>query len=150
MSHISHLEKTIKTLVSSKNPIIYPKIFEYYSAIKLTNMLKTPFFVYQDFPSCKKIKNNFPVRDKGIDLINTSLNIIGQCKYYSSKTTITYGKLSTFLASDKLVGKNLKYYLLRTDDCKIDSFVKNMIDREEIYDVKIYKQEFLEYLKIII
>jgi len=124
-------------------------IFEYYSAIELTKRLGRPFFVYEDFSPSIKASNGFPVQDKGIDLIDTSLSIVGQCKYYSNKSTITYGKLSTFLASDKLVGKKLEYYLIRTDECKLDSLVQKMIDRGEMYDIKIYKEEFIENLKTI-
>lgn len=149
ISHISHLRTSIKTLMDCNNPRLYPTIFEYYSAIEMTNRIGKPFFIYNNFSSIIKGSNNFPVQDKGIDLIEPSLSIVGQCKYYSNKSTITYGKLSTFLASDKLVGKKLEYYLIRTDECKLDSLVKKMIDRGEMYDIKIYKEEFIENLKTI-
>ncbi len=150
LHNISRIEKSIKSLASCQNPRLYPIIFEYYSAIHMTEKLGKPFFVYEDILAHKKQENNFPVQDKGIDIIDESLKTVGQCKYYSNNSVITYSKLSTFLASDKLVGKPLDYYLIRTEDCKIDTLVRNMINRGDLYDVPINREDFLKYLKMII
>ena len=109
-------------------------------------MLNRPFFMYKDFCKEKKLKNGFPITDKGVDLIDESSNIIGQCKYYSKNTSITYSKLSTFLATEKITGKKLDFYLIRTDDCKIDGLVKKMMDRKILNDVCISRDEFLFYI----
>jgi hypothetical protein len=126
-----------------------PYIFEYYSAIHMTNLFKKPFYVYKDFPKEKKIYENFPIRDKGIDIIDESCNIIGQSKYYSSENYITYGKLSTFLASEKLVGKNLSFYLIRTEHSLLDKDIKFMINNKIIKDIPINNDYFLEQVQII-
>lgn len=126
---------------------IYPYIFEYYSAIYMTKLLKKPFFVYKDFSKESKIYQNFPVRDKGIDIIDDSLDIIGQAKYYSSETYITYGKLATFLATEKLVRKNLSFYLIRTDHCKLDKNIKSMVNNNIIHDIPLNNKVFLNEIE---
>jgi len=126
-----------------------PYIFEYYSAIHMTKLFNKPFYVYKDFPRQSKMYQNFPVIDKGIDVIDDCLEIIGQSKYYSENNCITYGKLATFLASEKLVRKRLTFYLLRSDHCKLDSDITSMIKNEIIYDIPINRFVFLKDIEII-
>jgi hypothetical protein len=166
LNHIQFLEKKIYNIYSkSPKHIIYttykyktdknivykdiPYIFEYYSAIHMTKLFNKPFFVYKDFSKQLKINQNFPVQDHGIDLIDESLNNIGQVKYYSSKNCITYGKLSTFLASEKLTRKPLSFYLVRTDHCLLDNNIKSMINNNIIHDIPINIDLFNQEIKII-
>ena len=127
------------------HPHFFPYLFEYYSAMILSKKLNKNFFVYNDIKDIKGSPYTFPKRDKGIDLIDQSLNIIGQCKYYSNNKYITYGNLSTFLASDKLIGKKFDFYLIRTEDSKIDNTVKKIIDRGDMTDICLSKKEFINY-----
>jgi hypothetical protein len=156
LDHINLLEKNIYNIYKTKcktydeNKRYIPYIFEYYSAIHMTKLLEAPFYLYKDFSKQSKIYQNFPVQDKGIDIINDSLDIVGQAKYYSSKTHITYGKLSTFLATEKLVRKKLSFYLIRTDHSRLDNNIKSMINNKIIYDVPINNKDFLKDIEIII
>lgn len=153
-SHIFYIQDMIKNYIKNNNPShqhFLPYLFEYYSAIHLSKKLNKKFFIYNDINDIKMknmdIPYNFPKRDNGIDLIDNSLNIIGQCKYYSNNKYITYGNLSTFLATDKLIGKKFEFYLIRTEDSKIDSMVENIIDRGDMKDICLSKTDFLNYIK---
>ena len=115
----------------------------------MTKILHKPFYVYKDFSKQAKIYQNFPVMDKGIDLVDDSLDIVGQVKYYSEDNPITYGKLATFLASEKLVRKRLTFYLIRSEHCKLDRNIKSMVDNQVIYDIPINRFVFLEDIEII-
>ena len=115
----------------------------------MTKLFQKQFYVYKDFSKQSKLYQNFPVQDKGIDIIDDSLDIIGQSKYYSSKTYITYGKLATFLATEKLVRKNLSFYLIRTDHCLLDKNIKSMVNNKIIYDIPINNNVFLKEIEII-
>lgn len=147
-NHISFLNSkmTFFKYNSKHNNLFLPTLFEYYSSIHLTKILNHPFFVYKDLSNEIKLTNGFTIRDKGIDIIDQSTNFIGQCKYYSKENSITYSKISTFLASEKIVGKKLDFYLIRTNDCKIDTLVKKMIDRNDLKDISICREDFLHFI----
>ena len=155
LNHIQFLEKNIYNIYTTykykTDKLTFykdiPYIFEYYSAIHMTKLFKKPFFVYKDFPKNLKIKQNFPIEDNGIDLIEESMNIVGQVKYYSPKNYITYRKLATFLASEKLIGKPLSFYLIRTEHCLLDNNIKSMINNNIIIDIPINNDTFLEEIK---
>jgi hypothetical protein len=147
IKHIEFLDQKIKLLIhkgSIDNNI--PTIFEYYSAIKLTKRFNREFYVYNDIFKFRNKDFNFPQKDHGIDVIDLSLKSVVQCKYYSSNSYITYKKLSTFLASEKLVGKKLDFFLARTEQSKLDCLVKKMIDRNDIVDIPVNNNEFLDYI----
>jgi hypothetical protein len=128
-----------------------PIVFEYYSAIHLTNIYKRPFWVWKDVCPLKKKYSNFPVRDKGIDISDETFTFLGQSKYYSEKTQITYGKLSTFLATKVLVGKNdITFNLIRTSHSKIEPTLIPMIKRKDLIDIPLDNQKFLCDIKDII
>lgn len=147
--HIKHLENKIANLLNKTNNLTIPTCFEYYSAISLTKKYKTPFNVWKDVLSEEKRKRNFPIRDKGIDIVNENFSIIAQSKYYT-KSTITYGKLSTFLATDKIVDQNyFQMILVRLSSSKIDSHVKHMILKEILIDFQIKEEEFIDYINYI-
>ena len=124
-----------------------PIMFEYYCAMVMSKIYKTPFYVWKNLsPSHTKkaIENGFPLREKGIDLFNDSFSHIGQSKFYGKNTTITYGKLSTFLASDKLVGKPLRMTLLRTDHSRLSNDIVKMVECGVIDDVRVCTDDFLD------
>lgn len=77
-------------------PCLYTR-FEYYSAIHLTKLHNICFYAYKDIPLSHKRSAGFPLTDKGVDLIDETFNHIAQVKYYSPRSKIHYGKLSTFL-----------------------------------------------------
>ena len=148
-SHISNIKYMIKNYMKKHNPYspnFLPCLFEYYFAIHLSKILNKDFYIYNDLTITCPIYD-FPKRDNGIDLIDTSLSVIGQCKYYSNNNYITYGNLSTFLASDKLIGKKFEFYLIRTDESKIDNMVQKIIDRKDMVDICLSKKEFLRYIR---
>ena len=146
-NHISFLEKNIKQLLfHTHNNLTFPTIFEYYSAIHLTKIHQKPFYVWKDLSRTQKKNANFPNTDKGVDIADESFTILGQSKYYSENNSITYGKLSTFLSTDKLVGRNdLQFILLRTDHSRIDKFIKPMIDRKILIDIPLKNIDFLSF-----
>jgi hypothetical protein len=88
-NHISYLEQNIKQLlVHLPNNLTWPTIFEYYSAIHLSNKYQKPFYVWKDLSPTQKKNANFPNTDKGVDITEPSFTILGQSKYYSENNTI--------------------------------------------------------------
>ena len=125
-----------------------PTLFEYYSAIHMSKLHQTPFFVYSDIPLSHKRGAGFPLTDKGIDLINDRFTHIAQVKYYGPKGRITYGGLSTFLATPVLTGKRtLRLTLLRTDHCKVNEDIKGIIKRGDLTDISMQERAFLDYIR---
>jgi hypothetical protein len=150
MNHINFLDKNIynllKKLDSQSNNIIWPTIFEYYSAVQLSITHKKPFWVWKDIPKEEKLKAKLPVLDKGIDISDETFTNLGQCKYYSNGNYITYNKISSFLATRVLVGRqDINFNLIRTNDCKIDKSLQSIIFRKDLKDIKIDNQDFLLY-----
>jgi hypothetical protein len=153
VNHIRFLESKIYQLIykNPKNNLTLPTCFEYYSAIFLTNLYNTPFNVWKDIDTNNKKMRGFPTRDLGIDLSNHTFSIVGQSKYYT-KSTITYGKLSTFLAIEKLAYSNCSNekftsVLIRNKDSKIDSNVKKMIQNNIIIDIEINDKDFFNKIE---
>lgn len=148
-NHIKNLERNLSKLynIKTKNNLIIPTCFEYYSAIMLTKTYDTPFNVWKDVSNQQKKEYNFPIRDKGIDLVNEKFSIIGQSKYYK-KSSLTYEKLSTFLAIDKIVDKkDFQMVLVRLSDSKIDKHIKEMISKGILIDFQIDEKDFLNKCK---
>jgi hypothetical protein len=141
----SHLQFLIKqmTLITHR-----PTLFEYYSAIHMSKLYQTPFFVYADIPVSHKRSAGFPLTDKGIDLINDRFTHIAQVKYYGPKGRITYGGLSTFLATPVLTGQRfLRLTLLRTDHCKVNENIKGIIQRGDLTDIALKEKDFLDCIR---
>jgi hypothetical protein len=142
LSHLRFLEQRMKTIQH------LPTVFEYYSAIHLTKEYQTPFYVYQDIPDNHKRYAGFPLRDKGIDLVNDTFQHVAQVKYYGKKSILHYGNLSTFLATPLLVGKpNLRMILIRTNVSRLSEDIQNMVRRGDIKDITLCPQTFLQSLE---
>jgi superfamily II DNA or RNA helicase len=146
-NHISYLEQCLQNLFyHPPNNLTWPTIFEYFSAIHLSQTYNKPFFVWKDLSPTQKKNANFPNTDKGVDISEESFTILGQSKYYSESNTITYGKLATFLATKTLVGRNdLQLILLRTHHSSISSDIKMIIQRKDLTDIPINNSHFLSY-----
>jgi hypothetical protein len=141
-SHLQFLTKQM-TLVTHRHTL-----FEYYSAIHMSKLHQTPFFVYADIPVSHKKLAGFPLTDKGIDLINDRFTHIAQVKYYGPKGRITYGGLSTFLATPVLTGQRfLRMTLLRTDHCRVHDEVKGIIQRGDLCDIALKESVFLDCIR---
>jgi hypothetical protein len=112
----------------------------------------TPFYVWKNLsPSHLKKAwlEGFPLQEKGIDLFNDSFCHVGQAKFYGKNTTVTYGKLATFLSYEKLVGKSLRMTLLRTDHSRLSSDIVKMVERGLIDDVRVCTCDFLDRCKVL-
>jgi len=140
-----HLEFLRAQMMLSRH---MPTIFEYYSAIHLSQTHHTRFYTYRDLPHSHKKDAGFPLSDQGIDLVDETFHHIVQVKYYKPKTKITYGDLSTFLATPLLVGrKQLRLTLVRTQHCILHSDIQTIIRRGNMTDVALCSKEFLRSLK---
>jgi hypothetical protein len=141
-SHIRFLHYQMKSIVH------IPTLFEYYAAIQLTKDLQTQFYAYRDIPDSHKTKAGFPIQDKGIDVIDATLQHIVQVKFYKKGGEIHYGKLSTFLATPILVGKkHLQLTLVRTNHSHLHPEIQRIIQRGDMKDVTLCSNRFLESLK---
>lgn len=133
------------------HPHRLPVLFEYYCAMVMSTIYKDPFYVWKNLsPSQEKkaLLVGFPLQEKGIDLFNDSFCHVGQAKFYG-KNTITYGKLATFLAYEKLVGKPLRMTLLRTDHSRLSNDIVKMVERGLVDDVCVCTHEFLDRCKVL-
>ena len=149
ISHLNYLHEKIFELKQLEiNNLSEPTLFEYYSAVFLTNHYNQPFYLWKDLSPLQKQNFNLPCRDKGVDISNCSFTILGQSKYYSKNSTVTYGKLSTFLAFDKLNPsiKNIDFCLLRLTESNISSEVSQMISYKTLKDFPIEKDVFMSYI----
>ena len=125
-----------------------PTRFEYYSAIHLTKQKQIRFYAYRDIPVSHKIYAGFPIRDKGVDLIDETFQNIVQVKFYGKRSTLYYGNLSTFLATPILVGqKHLRLSLVRTDHSRLSSEIQKIITRGDMTDIPLCSKAFLASLK---
>lgn len=144
-SHIHFLEWNIFRL--SKLPIsnvTYPTMFEYYSAIHMSKRHQKEFHVWQNIDKRKKKKAGFPIMDMGVDVSDLQFNNIVQSKYYRADNIITYGKLATFLSMPMLTGKSPKMTLIRTEHSLIDDDIGSIVDRGDLEDLLIKKEQFLQ------
>jgi hypothetical protein len=143
-THLQFLSKQMANIT------YLPTLFEYYSAIHMSKLHQTPFFVYRDIPLSHKKLAGFPLTDKGIDLINACFTHIAQVKYYGQRSQITYGRLSTFLATPILTGKRVLHLtLLRTDHCKVHNDVRRIIERADLCDVVLHDRAFLDWIRLL-
>jgi hypothetical protein len=141
-SHLQFLQYQMKSITH------VPTLFEYYAAIHLTKQLQTQFYVYCDLPNSHKTNAGFPIQDKGIDVIDSTLQHIVQVKYYKKHATIHYGKLSTFLGSPVLVGrKDLRLTLVRTNHSWLHPEIQNIVKRGDMKDITLCPNQFLQTVK---
>lgn len=142
-SHLQFLKYQMKSTVH------IPTLFEYYAAAHLTKELNKIFYVYHDLPDSHKTSAGFPIEDRGIDVIDDTLQHIVQVKFYKKNGVIHYGKLSTFLASPILVGhKNLRLTLVRTNHSYLHSDIQKIVKRGDMNDVTLCPHTFLRSLKL--
>jgi len=140
--HIYALERTMRTIPH------LPTAFEYYSAIHMTQLYQKPFYVYQDIPAQTKQQWGFPLQDMGVDLADERFDHIAQVKYYRSDSEITYGRLSTFLATPLLVGrKHLTLSLLRPQESILHAHIQKIVMRGDITDHTLCAKAFLHAMK---
>jgi Restriction endonuclease len=140
--HLQFLQYQMKSITHM------PTLFEYYAAIHLTKQLQTQFYVYRDLPDSHKTSAGFPIQDKGIDVIDATLQHIVQVKYYKKNAIIHYGKLSTFLGSPVLVGrKDLRLTLIRTHHCKLHPDIQKIVKRGDMKDITLCPNQFLQSMK---
>ena len=143
-SHIEFLERKIQELGTHDHPLSRPTQFEYYSAIHLSLLHHTPFYVWKDLTPLQKEKAGFPVNDKGIDVAEDSFHIIGQAKYYGERKSIGYGTLATFLGMPILSGRTLNLHLLRTDHSCLSSEIKRIVEGGRLHDIPLSPHDFQE------
>lgn len=144
-SHIHFLEWSIFRLSSLPiSNVTYPTMFEYYSAIHMSKRHQKQFHVWQNIDKKKKKKVGFPIMDMGVDVSDIHFDHIVQSKYYRANNIITYGKLATFLSMPMLTGKASKMTLIRTEHSLIDDDIRCIVDRGDLEDVLINKEEFLQ------
>ena len=121
------------------------KIFEYYSAIKLTDEFNKPFYEYNDIDPNFKELNKMSRNDTGIDLCDLD-NTIVQCKL--RKNSLTWKECSTFFGSivifDKELNKSIirwdKLIITRNDDCILS---EHLLERYELFIDKSYNKKIL-------
>lgn len=124
------------------------KIFEYYTAIKLSEQYGQLFYEYNDIDPNFKELNQMTKNDSGVDLCNL-IDTIVQCKL--RKQHLNWGECSTFFASQNIFNDetNLveikwpKLIIARNSECKLSSnlLIKNKLFTDITYD----RDELLEF-----
>lgn len=124
------------------------KIFEYYTAIKLSEQYGQLFYEYNDIDPNFKELNQMTKNDSGVDLCNL-IDTIVQCKL--RKQHLNWGECSTFFASQNIFNDetNLveikwpKLIIARNSECKLSSnlSIKNKLFTDITYD----RDELLSY-----
>ena len=138
-THIQFLERQMRNITH------LPTLFEYYSAIHMTNLHQIRFYAYQDIPLSHKRDAGFPLSDKGIDLVDETFCHIVQVKYYGFQKKLHYGNLATFLATPILVWRpNLRLTLIRTKHSVLHTDLQRMVQRRDLIDVTLCSKEFLK------
>jgi hypothetical protein len=128
------------------------KIFEYYTAIELTNEYKTPFYCYEDIDPTFKEDNNMSKNDTGIDLSNLTDSIV-QCKM--RKNTLTFTECSTFLASQNslcnqtntLIIRWKNMLLARNSNMSLSDELKRRIHIRQLIDKPYNTNTIINYCK---
>ena len=124
------------------------KIFEYYTAIKLSEQYGQLFYEYNDIDPNFKELNQMSKNDSGVDLCNL-IDTIVQCKL--RKQHLNWGECSTFFASQNIFNyeTNLveikwpKLIIARNSECKLSCnlSIKNKLFTDITYD----RDELLEF-----
>jgi superfamily II DNA or RNA helicase len=124
------------------------KIFEYYSAIKLSEQYGQLFYEYNDIDPNFKELNQMSKHDSGVDLCNL-VDTIVQCKL--RKQNLNWGECSTFFASQNIFNDETnsieirwpKLIIARNSDCKLSC---NLSIKNKLYtDITYSKEELLEF-----
>lgn len=118
------------------------KIFEYYTAIQLSNEYGRVFYEYNDISPDYKESLKMHKSDCGVDC-SDMVNTIVQCKL--RKEVLCWGELATFFASNIKKGLGFKwenYIVARNDDCRLS---RNLQDIDWFTDKTYKKTEMIEY-----
>jgi superfamily II DNA or RNA helicase len=118
------------------------KIFEYYSAIMLSNEYNTNYLVYEDIEPDFKELNKMSKNDTGIDICNL-IDTIVQCKL--RKRQLTWKECSTFFGSQNIFCQEEKKTIVKWHNLIItrnaDSVLSNnLIDRKDMFIDKLYER----------
>lgn len=122
------------------------KIFEYYSAIKLSEGKDHIFYMYDDIDPIFKEDNMMTRSDSGIDLCNL-VDTIVQCKL--RENTLTWSSCATFFGSnlvsnDGVLGAKWSNMIItRNQDSKLSYNLSQKLSlfRDQVYD----KNELIAY-----
>jgi superfamily II DNA or RNA helicase len=148
-TRITDLIKSGKN-IDNFNNFDLSKIFEYYTAIKLTDEYKKEFLIYEDIDADFKEDNNMSQNDTGID-ISDKIDTIVQCKLRSNNLTLK--ECSTFMASqnifsndqNKIIVRWSNMILARNDDCIISNELNKKISKKLLTDKKYSRPELIQY-----
>jgi len=118
------------------------KIFEYYSAIMLSNEYNTNYLVYEDIEPDFKELNKMSRNDTGIDICNL-IDTIVQCKL--RKGNLTWKECSTFFGSQNIFCQKEKKTIVKWHNLILtrnaDSVLSNnLIDRKDMFVDKLYER----------
>ena len=97
--YLSYIYERYKSLKESKKEFDnydLSKIFEYYTALKLTKLYEKQFYEYNDIDPNFKELHNMSKNDTGIDLCDLENSIV-QCKL--RKNNLSWTECSTFFSS---------------------------------------------------
>jgi superfamily II DNA or RNA helicase len=124
------------------------KIFEYYTAIQLSEQYGQNFYEYNDIcPNFKEL-NDMSKNDSGVDLCNL-VDTIVQCKLRSK--SLTWGECSTFFASQTIFSEEKNKVIIRWPKLIIarnaeSSLSANLSIKHKLFNDVAYKRdELLEF-----
>jgi ERCC4-related helicase len=124
------------------------KLFEYYSCLKLTDIYKQEFYMYDDIDSTFKEDNQMTQNDSGIDLCNM-IDTIVQCKL--RKNNLRWGECGTFFASQNTVVDGVhivrwkKLIITRNSDCGLSRNLSDKLRFKHFIDISFDIEEILAY-----
>jgi len=146
--HLQFLKNNAFYISKNVNNLTIPSLFEYYSAYYLSEKLNIPFYVWKDLTPTQKETCNFPNEDKGVDIADANFDHLGQSKYYQN-STVNYGKLGTFFGFPiySTIVKQYKYHLLRSENSKISSNIRNIIRIGNLDDNVLLEQDFRNFIE---
>ena len=118
------------------------KIFEYYSALMLSNEYGTQFLLYEDIEPDFKELNKMSKNDTGIDICN-KIDTIVQCKL--RKGQLTWKECSTFFGSQNMFCEKEMKTIVRWSNLIItrnsESILSNnLIERRQLFVDKTFER----------
>jgi superfamily II DNA or RNA helicase len=146
LSYIYERYKSLKESEKEFDNYDLSKIFEYYTALKLTKLYEKQFYEYNDIdPNFKELKN-MSKNDTGIDLCDLENSIV-QCKL--RKNNLSWTECSTFFSSvlerenNILSVKWQNLIISRNSDSTLSSNLKN---KNSLFtDIQFQKEEMINF-----